>query len=113
MRSVGLLSALPVLGAIAASDALADHWHHQHPWRPGGHLQFGIAVGPYWGAAVYPPPLYYHPHQIVVERPAPTIYIEQPAAVEAQYWYYCDEAKAYYPYVKDCPAGWHKVSPQP
>ena len=60
---------------------------------------------------------------------APQIYIEQgppPAACVARpapgpppetghwyYWYYCRTSKGYYPYVKDCPVGWEKVSPLP
>jgi hypothetical protein len=59
---------------------------------------------------------------VVVERPASQVYIEQPAApapaapvaaAPVNYWYYCAAAKGYYPYVKECPSGWQKVSPQP
>ncbi len=28
-------------------------------------------------------------------------------------WYYCAESKTYYPYVKECPGGWQRVTPQP
>lgn len=27
--------------------------------------------------------------------------------------YYCEEAKAYYPYVQQCPGGWRQVTPTP
>jgi hypothetical protein len=37
--------------------------------------------------------------------------IEAPA--QPYYWYFCEPAGAYYPYVKECPSGWVKVSPQP
>ncbi len=30
----------------------------------------------------------------------------------ASYWYYCADAKAYYPYVQQCPAGWLRVIPE-
>ena len=47
----------------------------------------------------------------------PMTYIEQaPAAEPAQtqgFWYYCAASRAYYPYVKECPAGWQRVAPQP
>jgi hypothetical protein len=33
----------------------------------------------------------------------------EPAA--PQYWYYCDSAGAYYPYVAECPEGWQPVVP--
>jgi|OpeIllAssembly_1097287.scaffolds.fasta_scaffold277460_2 hypothetical protein len=42
-------------------------------------------------------------------------YIQQdPAPPSAtQYWYYCQNAGAYYPYVQDCPGGWMQVVPSP
>jgi hypothetical protein len=59
---------------------------------------------------------------VVIERSAPTVYVEQPAMAPAapapapaptNFWYYCGASKAYYPYVKECPGGWQKVLPQP
>jgi hypothetical protein len=49
------------------------------------------------------------------------VYIEQgggqaapaPQQTQANYWYYCAESQAYYPYVKECPGGWQQVEPQP
>jgi len=39
--------------------------------------------------------------------------IVQPAPLEtSSYWYYCENPKGYYPYVKDCPYGWMKVVPE-
>jgi hypothetical protein len=47
-----------------------------------------------------------------IEQPVP-----QPPAQQQQsalgYWYYCADPGAYYPYVKECPAGWQRVAPQP
>jgi hypothetical protein len=37
----------------------------------------------------------------------------QAAPQPGNMWYYCSEARAYYPYVKQCPAGWQQVTPQP
>jgi hypothetical protein len=34
-------------------------------------------------------------------------------AVAAEYWYYCDPAGAYYPYVKTCSVPWRPVAPTP
>ena len=28
-------------------------------------------------------------------------------------WYYCANSNSYYPYVRDCPAGWQRVPAQP
>ena len=107
--------ALLIAGFTASNEALA--------WRHG--VRFGVYVGPgYW----YPPPYYYYPpyyyppypYPPVVVAPATTTYIEQagaqPAAAPALapgFWYYCDASKAYYPYAKECPAGWQRVAPQP
>ena len=65
----------------------------------------------WWGGAAYP---YYYGGQPVVVQPAPTEYIQQgPAPPQQAYWYYCQHAGAYYPYVKDCPGGWMQVVPSP
>lgn len=98
-----------VFGAIASVPALA--WHR-------GHAHFGVFIGApaYWYPPYYYPP-YYPP--VVAVPSAPPTYIEQgevqpaPAPSPSDWWYYCAEAKAYYPYVKECPAGWQRVAPQP
>ncbi|PYN51000.1 MAG: peptidylprolyl isomerase [Candidatus Rokuibacteriota bacterium] len=44
--------------------------------------------------------------------------ISQPSArttsqsAQASSWYYCNDAKAYYPYVRECRSGWLRVVPQ-
>jgi hypothetical protein len=48
-----------------------------------------------------------------VIQPSPQTYIQQGQEAPAQYWYYCEEARAYYPYVRECPGGWMTVVPQP
>ena len=122
---IGII-ALLLLGAIGGGNAWADR-RHAHA---GAHV--GVVIGPYWGPWYYPPPAYYYPPShyyppyyppVVVERPLPQVYIEQPqapaastappAAAPTNYWYYCATAKAYYPYVKECASGWQKVLPQP
>jgi hypothetical protein len=62
----------------------------------------------------YRPPVYYAPPVAVVPA-SPPQYIEQPRAETSSqdYWYWCSEANAYYPYVKECPGGWRPVVPQP
>lgn len=105
-----------LIGLLAGSDvALAR-----------GHVGVMIDV-PLW-PAYYPGP-YYHPYYppapVVVVPAAPPVYIEQtpvvappPAPVQsapqpAFYWYHCAKPEGYYPYVRECPAGWVKVLPQP
>lgn len=98
-----------------------------------GRVRYGVYIGapiytsPYWYGGYYRPyPYYAYPPTTVVVPAAPTTYIEQAPAVvtvpaapaqtatlPAGYWYYCQASNAYYPYVKECPAGWQQVSPQP
>ncbi len=108
------LTVMTVLLGLAASGPALAHG--------GGHVRFGVVIGGpfypwYWygypyGYPYYYPPAYYPPS-------APTTYIEQggqaaPAQPQSQgYWYYCADAKSYYPYVKECPAGWQRVAPTP
>ena len=110
-----LTLALTLATALAAESALA--------WRHGPRIVVGVGIGvpfaafPYY----YPPyPYYYPPYYAspVVVQQQPTVYVEQPAPqVQTQpaagYWYYCASSRAYYPYVKECPAGWQRVAPQP
>jgi len=95
--------------------------HHHHRFR-GSHrfggprvfirpsivVPFGLYGRPYWDAYPYPPvvvappPVYVQPSPPVVAAPPPP-----------QYWYWCDSAQAYYPYVAQCPSGWRAVTPTP
>lgn len=94
-----------LLGTAASAPAFA--WHH-------GGVRFGVFVGAPFYPWYYPPYYYYPP---VAVPAAPTTYVEQSGARSAtpprtSYWYYCEESKTYYPYVKECPAGWKRVAPQ-
>ena len=87
--------------------------------RHGPHVRFGVVVGgPLWFGPAYYPSYYYPPYYAPLPV-APPVYIEQgeaqpaPAPRPQAYWYYCAEAKGYYPYVKECPGGWQRVAPQP
>ncbi|HEY8099237.1 MAG TPA: hypothetical protein VIF82_00640 [Burkholderiaceae bacterium] len=112
MRTAKLIIVMLLLGASSVvNNAWAEH---------GGHVRFGVVVDPFWGPWYYPPQSYYYPPYYpptVVERSAPPVYIEQPSATapaaSANYWYYCAVSKSYYPYAKECPGGWQRVSPQP
>jgi hypothetical protein len=105
--------------------------HHGH----GGNVRFGISLGfpvfgpgyyssPYYGypyaypAYGYPAPAYAYPPAAIGSYSAPA-YVEQgvpqaaPAPSQAQNdWYYCAASATYYPYTKDCPAGWQRVPAQ-
>ena len=104
-----------ILGLLATESAFA--WHRG---RVGVGLYFGVPIGG-WGYPYYYPPYYpsypAYPAYYPPVQAQPQNYIEQApqAAPPAQnnFWYYCPDSKAYYPYVRDCPAGWQRVSPQP
>jgi hypothetical protein len=107
MKSTKL--ALVFLAAIGGSlvSASADaHWRHHHR---------GARIGVFIGAPVaaysyYAYPRYYYPAPVVA--PAP-VYVEPnpPAQTSSNYWYYCRESGAYYPYVQTCPSPWQPVVP--
>ncbi len=87
-------------------------WGYRGWWGPG---PWGYR--PYWGSGVYfaappivvAPPVAYPSSPVVIQQ-APTV--PSPAPQPEQYWYYCQDSQAYYPYVKECPRGWMKVVPQ-
>jgi hypothetical protein len=108
-------SAKWTFGALALAAALFAGAAFAH-----GRVVVGLGFGfgfpgyyypaPYYYPAYYPYP-YSPPTQVVVQQ-AP-VYTERQDVHESGYWYYCGAARGYYPYVKECPGGWQKVSPQP
>lgn len=127
------------LGAMVSGSVLARNQgghsggghsgaHHSGGHHSGGHHIRGSHAG-FGVIAVssavwyYSPPYYYPPYYgpwPAVAPSSPPVYIEQgqaeptPAPEESQaYWYYCPDAKSYYPYVKQCPGGWQRAVPQP
>jgi hypothetical protein len=113
MKAIKIVLALGLAaGAVLASGSALAH----------GRVHFGLGLNfgfPVWGPSYYyaPPPAYYYPQTVVVPA-APQVYIERgnqaaPAPTGGNWWYYCGDSRAYYPYVKDCPGGWQRVSPTP
>jgi hypothetical protein len=127
MRRIGRISILAALALamMASVPAFARGGRHHH--HGGGHHHSSVSVGfafgypGYWGypypAYAYYPPAYYYPPATYYSS-SPPVYVERgdayaPAERSQGYWYFCPEANAYYPYVKQCAGGWQKVSPQP
>ena len=102
---------IPSGEAVKWVDAMlrtTNSWHHF--FRPccfGTRFLFGVnVVAALWYPYPYP---VYSPPVAVESSPA---YVQTDTQPQ-QYWSYCQDAQAYYPYVKECPAGWLQVVPQP
>lgn len=115
MKAIERLGWAVALLVFAGSVAAHPPYHHHYP-------RSSVSLGFYFGDPWYPfypyppyPPRVYMPAPVIVTPLAPPVYIEQPRpqTLEPGYWYYCNESKAYYPYVKECPGPWQKVPPQP
>lgn len=80
-------------------------WWDPGPW-PGAWWGPGVWAGGGWGPGVWVPS---------GPAPAPAFIERDPPAEPAApvWWYWCAEAKAYFPYVQECPGGWRRVPPQP
>ena len=101
-------------------------WHGPGVWRGGwwGPAWSGGWWGPvgwsatWWGPGPWPG-AWWGPGVWVTGSPAPVVAAPAPVFIERDppaapvWWYWCAEAHAYYPYVKDCPGGWQRVPPQP
>lgn len=116
-KIIYLLSALLILLSLPGVASA-------HRARVGVGVYFG--PGAYYSPYYYPPPVYYPQAPVIIQQQAP-VYVEQiPAAPPAPVaqpmqpaqqlsndWFYCASSKTYYPYTKDCPEPWQRVSPVP
>lgn len=108
----------PVYGPVygPAHRPYAGHWHaHRDAWIP------GLIVGGALAYALTRPAVVAPPAPIVLAPPAPIAYVERPAVLPppaaapapAAWWYWCPDARGYYPHVPACPTGWQRVPAQP
>jgi hypothetical protein len=108
-------------GRVGAAHAGA--WRGDGGWHRGGGPGWwgiGLGLGLGWEAATvldpyaYPYPGYvYAPPAVVAEPSAPPLDAAPSNPPPSSNWYYCDSAKGYYPYVKECPEGWRPVPATP
>ena len=101
-------------------------WHSggwRHSWHD-GRLGWWWVVGGAWyfyPQPVYPYPDPYIPPTVIVEQPPVVVQVPPPAPAPVQvvktpapqFWYYCEAARGYYPYVASCPSGWKTVPATP
>ena len=88
-------------------------WHHSlHEGRLGW---WWVVAGTwyFYPLPVYPYPDPYVPPFVVVQPSTPPAPETPSPPPQAQYWYYCEASKSYYPYVSSCPAGWKEVPATP
>ena len=117
-------------GVLVSTQASAQHYHGHGRGHWHGGARVGVYFGLPWYAPSYYPPAYYgYPPVVYAPPAAPPVYVEsgddqaqpqtapQTSAAEQpapeQYWYYCPDSNAYYPYAKDCPSPWQRVPVQP
>jgi len=105
-----------VLGLLAAQVALAERaWHDDHRgggccgpgW--GGYAPYGVR--PYYPPSVVAPPIMVPPRAwpppvVVVPMQPPVTYSRPPA----EFVYWCDDPKGYYPNVTNCNGPWREQS---
>jgi hypothetical protein len=123
---LAVITALSIFTVVSAGLAQrrAGGWHrggfHSRSFHGGIYFGTGPWWSPWWSypyAYPYPyqgyysyPLLYPNPYTYGNFYAPPPVYIEKEQS--NQYWYYCADARKYYPYVKSCPSGWMKVVPQ-
>lgn len=109
------------------------HQPDRNAWR-GGHWTPGRHDGRHgwWGTGGlwfgFPPLVYAYSYPYSYQYPYPYPYANPwappvamlsppetvvPTAPPAQYWYYCEDSRTYYPYVATCPGGWTPVPATP
>ncbi|SET53402.1 hypothetical protein SAMN05216326_13416 [Nitrosomonas marina] len=127
-KQIVLMLVIPLAGCLICSQAAAhggriDRFnfgiHLGHP----GYFGYGH-YDPFFYDPFFYPPIYSYPPVVVPMTPpvivpsTPPVYIQQqeqvaPTQPQMNYWYYCQNPEGYYPYVKQCPGGWLRVSPTP
>jgi hypothetical protein len=115
IRIILALAVVVMAGALPANADRGGHWGHGggHFGHHGGHAEIVVGPGLWWPGwwDSYPYYPYYSSPPVIVQQP-PEIYVQPtPQAEPSDYWYFCQDPKGYYPYVKKCPKGWLKVVP--
>ena len=122
MKTIKMIGLSLVSCALFAFIPMSAEAHGQ-PYGGG----WGRHYGHNWGVRAFVgvpgPMLYYSPYTYTYNPYPSTVIIEQrtqpvqaPAPVvqpSPQYWYFCESANAYYPYVSFCQEGWKMIPVTP
>ena len=98
--------------SVRVSGVWGPGWWGPGVWGPGW---WGPGV---WGPGVWGPSVaVVSSPQVVMVPSEPRVFVERdapvaPAAQPQQWWYWCQSAQGYYPYVSACSEGWRRVEPQ-
>jgi hypothetical protein len=134
--SVVILTMASFAALLPVSADARGHGGHGRGWGPGLGIGLGLGLGvdallgwpgyysPYqpYGYPYYYPNSYYYPPAApavtVVQQAAPQQVQVAPAPVAApqaaqQFYYYCENPKGYYPYVRNCNAPFKPVPATP
>lgn len=79
-------------------------WHHGHHH---GRIGWWWVVGPSW--YFYSGPVYPYPNPYV----PPVVVVSHTVVDDTDYWYYCEDADDYYPYVEECAGEWIPIPAEP
>jgi len=116
-RGTGFLIAAALAGTTVTTPARADGF--------GWGLVFGALVGaPLLASTYYYRPYYYPPYgyggyysyapTYAPGYPQPAYASQGPTPMQQpSSWYYCPSSNGYYPYVRQCAAGWQQISATP
>ena len=129
-RGIGFSILVAVVLSTFPNVVFADHRGYGG-WRHDGGAPWWWIVPPLVYISTLPAYSYPDPQPVIVQPAPPTTVVIQPpmqvappvvadlpsqamaAPMPPQYWYYCDAAKGYYPYVASCPSGWRAVPTTP
>jgi outer membrane protein OmpA-like peptidoglycan-associated protein len=103
-----LLLGVPAMANAAGHVRVGGGFYYGYHGYHGPRVYYYAPYYGYYGLAYYYGPGYYYPPPSTVYAEPETTVVQPPA----NYWYYCPQAKAYYPYVNSCPSGWEAVPAQ-
>lgn len=99
---------IALLVVLAATPAMAYHWHYYHPL-------WGLGYWPHFAGPFYPPATYVTPPPIVIQQ-QPQTYIQRPpeqAQPPQVVWHWCRKPEGFWPHVQKCEHdAWMQVLPQ-